>query len=174
MASAGAVAFLRSISLEALGLGAQLAAGAHELLYHTELALGGKGAAVACTAERGEFCGKLNQPGDTREGIQQVSNDSVLQSICSLMQHVPSCCSEEDAYVLRMLPMFTQACESISRGLERTASSLVGNPVKVYQRGAGAGVAVACALRAAPAAAVAPAAAAVGAVRCALLGVRNG
>jgi autophagy-related protein 2 len=66
-----------------------------------------------------------------------------------------------------------QACESLSQGLERTASSLVGNPLKIYQRGAGAGFAVASALRAAPAAAVAPASAAVGAFHRALLGVRN-
>ena len=50
---------------------------------------------------------------------------------------------------------------------------MIGNPVKVYQRGAGTSTAVASALRAAPAAAVAPAAAAVGAVHCALLGVQN-
>jgi autophagy-related protein 2 len=67
----------------------------------------------------------------------------------------------------------SQACESLSRGLERTASSLIGNPVKAYQRGAGTSTAVASALRAAPAAAVAPAVAAAGAMHRALLGVQN-
>ncbi|CAM6122683.1 unnamed protein product [Calypogeia fissa] len=132
----GAIAFLRSISLEALGLGAHLAAGAHEILQQTELALGGTPVPTSFTSEKGDRRSRAVQPGDAREGIQQ-------------------------------------ACESLSQGLERTASSLVGNPLKVYQRGAGAGFAVASALRAAPAAAVAPASAAVGAFHRALLGVRN-
>lgn len=66
-----------------------------------------------------------------------------------------------------------QAYESISDGLGRTASSLVGNPIKTYQRGAGVGSALASAARAAPAAAIGPASATAHAVHCALLGVRN-
>ncbi|BBN15299.1 autophagy-related protein 2 [Marchantia polymorpha subsp. ruderalis] len=131
----GAMAFFRSISVEVLGLGAHLAAGAHEFLQQTELAVGGTLSPCTFTAENGERRSKAVQPGDTREGIQQ-------------------------------------ARESISRGLERTASSLVGNPYKLYQRG-GAGPAVASALRAAPAAAVAPASAAAGAVHRLVLGLRN-
>lgn len=117
-------------------MGAHLAAGAHEILQQTEVALGGTPVPVSFTSQKGERRSRAVQPGDAREGIQQ-------------------------------------ACESISQGLERTASSLVGNPLKVYQRGAGAGFAVASALRAAPAAAVAPASAAVKAFHRALLGVRN-
>jgi autophagy-related protein 2 len=132
---AGAIAFLRSISLEALHLGANLAAGAQDILQQTELALGGPNP-TTFTTEHPDRRTKALQPGDTREGIQQ-------------------------------------AYESLSQGLERTASSLVGNPLKVYQRGAGVGFAFASALRAAPAAAVAPASAAVGAFHRALLGVRN-
>jgi autophagy-related protein 2 len=133
----GAFAFVRSISLEALSLGAHLAAGAHEILQHAEVALGGSPTQPLYSIDRGELRSRPPQPGDTREGFQQ-------------------------------------ACESMSQGLERTASSLLGNPLKVYQRGAGAGLAVASALWAAPAAAVAPASAAAVAVQRALLGVRNG
>ncbi|CAM6061747.1 unnamed protein product [Sphagnum tenellum] len=133
----GAFAFVRSISLEALSLGAHLAAGAHEILQHAEVALGGSPIQPLYSIDRGELRSRPPQPADTREGFQQ-------------------------------------ACESMSQGLERTASSLLGNPLKVYQRGAGAGLAVASALWAAPAAAVAPASAAAVAVQRALLGVRNG
>ncbi|KAL2619934.1 hypothetical protein R1flu_000139 [Riccia fluitans] len=131
----GAVAFLRSISLEVLGFGAHLAEGAHQILKQTELAMGGTLSPLSYNTENGERRSKAVQPGDTREGIQQ-------------------------------------ACESISRGFERTASSLVGNPYKAYQRG-GAGPAVATALRSAPSAAVAPASAAAGAVHRLVLGLRN-
>ncbi|MCO5608991.1 hypothetical protein L7F22_063211 [Adiantum nelumboides] len=129
----GALAFLRSISLEAVGLGVQLAAGAHEILIQTESALGS--VALSSSLEKVEVRTKVGQPGDMREGLQQ-------------------------------------ACERLSQGLERTASSLIGNPLKAYHR-AGTSTAVASALRAAPAAAVAPAAAAAGALHRALLGVRN-
>lgn len=61
----------------------------------------------------------------------------------------------------------------MSRGLERSASSVISGPIKRYQRSGSAGKAVATALRAAPAAVVAPAAATAGAVHRALLGVRN-
>lgn len=118
-------------------MGAHLAAGAHEILQHAEVALGGSPTQPLYSIDRGELRSRPPQPGDTREGFQQ-------------------------------------ACESMSQGLERTASSLLGNPLKVYQRGAGAGLAVASALWAAPAAAVAPASAAAVAVQRALLGVRNG
>ncbi|KAI5056458.1 hypothetical protein GOP47_0028276 [Adiantum capillus-veneris] len=129
----GAIAFLRSISLEAVGLGVQLAAGAHEILIQTESALGS--VTLSNSLEKVEVRTKVGQPGDMREGLQQ-------------------------------------ACESLSQGLERTASSLISNPLKAYHR-AGTSTAVASALRAAPAAAVAPAAAAAGALHRALLGVRN-
>eukprot|EP01018_Ginkgo_biloba_P036606 Gb_39311 [translate_table: standard] len=131
------VAFLRSISLEAVGLGVHLAAGAHGILIHTESALGGIPPSLSpASREMIETAGKTNQPGDARQGLRQ-------------------------------------ACESLTHGLERTASSLISTPYKVYRHGAGAGPAVASAIRAAPAAAVAPASAAAGAVHCALLGVRN-
>ncbi|KAH9314281.1 hypothetical protein KI387_022908, partial [Taxus chinensis] len=67
-----------------------------------------------------------------------------------------------------------QACESLTRGLERTAASLISNPIKSYNRGDGAGKAIATAFRATPAAVIAPVSAAAGAVHRVLLGVRNG
>ena len=69
--------------------------------------------------------------------------------------------------------MFLQAYESLSDGLGRTASALIGTPLKVYQRGAGAGSALATAVRGAPAAVIAPVAASARAAHYTLLGVRN-
>ncbi|XP_031482681.1 autophagy-related protein 2 isoform X1 [Nymphaea colorata] len=66
-----------------------------------------------------------------------------------------------------------QAYKTLAHGFGKSASALVGNPMKSYNRGASAGSALASAAKSAPAAAVAPATAAVGAIHCALLGVRN-
>lgn len=133
----GVIAFLRSISLEAVGCGVHLAAGAHGILIHTESALGGIPPSFSLTSRDNlEVAGKINQPGDARQGLRQ-------------------------------------ACESLTRGLERTATSLIGNPIKSYVRGEGAGHALLTAVQAAPSAALAPASAAAGAVHRALLGVRN-
>eukprot|EP00268_Persea_americana_P033736 TRINITY_DN33367_c0_g1_i1.p1 TRINITY_DN33367_c0_g1~~TRINITY_DN33367_c0_g1_i1.p1 ORF type:complete len:2069 (+),score=417.13 TRINITY_DN33367_c0_g1_i1:91-6297(+) len=133
----GAIAFVRSVSLEAVGLGLHLAAGAHEILLQTECILANVPPSVpGSLRSRAATNVRTNQPKDVQQGIQQ-------------------------------------AYESISDGLGRTASSLVGNPIKTYQRGAGVGSALASAARAAPAAAIAPASATARAVHCALLGVRN-
>ncbi|MCO5599247.1 hypothetical protein L7F22_053348 [Adiantum nelumboides] len=133
MDAAGVTAFLRSISLEAVGLGVQLAAGAHEILLQTESALGSAG--LISLLEKGQVRTKAGQPGDMREGL-------------------------------------LQAYESLSQGLERTASSLIRHPLKAYQK-EGPSMAVASALRAAPSAAVLPAVAAAGALHRALLGLRS-
>jgi autophagy-related protein 2 len=66
-----------------------------------------------------------------------------------------------------------QAYDSLTDGLGRTASALIGNPIKVYNRGAGAGSVLATAICGAPAAAVAPVSASARAVHYALLGIRN-
>jgi hypothetical protein len=66
----GAMAFLRSISLEAVGLGVQLAAGAHEFLIQTESALGAVG--LSSSLEKVEMPEKQSQPEDMREGLKQV------------------------------------------------------------------------------------------------------
>ena len=79
------MAFLRSISLEAVGLGVQLAAGAHEFLVQTESALGSVG--LSSSLEKVEMPEKLSQPGDMREGLKQVSKiNSKLSQI--LIQEV--------------------------------------------------------------------------------------
>ncbi|GAQ87036.1 autophagy protein 2 [Klebsormidium nitens] len=134
----GAAAFLKGVSLEALGLGAQLAAGAHELLQQAEATLSGDTqpqTAQSPSAPNGSPL-HISQPHGTREGLKQ-------------------------------------AFDTVSRGLERSASGVISAPIKRYQRSGSAGKAVATALRAAPAAVVAPAAATAGAVHRALLGVRN-
>lgn len=66
-----------------------------------------------------------------------------------------------------------QAYESLSDGLGKSASALVGTPLKKYQRGAGAVSALTSAVRAVPAAAIAPASACATAVHYAILGFRN-
>jgi autophagy-related protein 2 len=68
---------------------------------------------------------------------------------------------------------FVQAYESLTDGLGRTASALIGNPIKVYNRGGGPGSVLATAICGAPAAAVAPVSASARAVHYALLGLRN-
>ncbi|XP_058075569.1 autophagy-related protein 2-like, partial [Magnolia sinica] len=133
----GAVAFLRSISIEAVGLGLHLAAGAHNILHQTETILTSIPPSVPLTVRSGgRMSVRSNPPKDAQQGIKQ-------------------------------------AYESLSEGLGKTASALVGNPIKAYQRGAGVGSALASAVRAAPAAAIAPASAAAQAFHCAFLGVRN-
>jgi autophagy-related protein 2 len=71
-----------------------------------------------------------------------------------------------------MLNIF-QAYESLTDGFGRTASALIGNPIKVYNRGAGAGSALATAICGAPGAAVAPLSASFRAAHYTLLGIRN-
>ncbi|XP_077225008.1 autophagy 2 [Tasmannia lanceolata] len=133
----GAIAFLRSISLEAVGLGVHLAAGAHDILLQTEYILTSIPPSVPMPVRgRPERSVRSNQPKDAQQGIQQ-------------------------------------AYESLSDGLGKAANALVGNPLKTYQRGAGAASALLSAVRSAPAAAIAPASATARAAHCALLGVRN-
>nr|XP_010932621.1 autophagy-related protein 2 isoform X1 [Elaeis guineensis] len=133
----GAMAFIRSITIEAVGLGVHLAAGAHDILLQTEYVLSSipTSGSLSETSRRKSNV-RCNQPEDAQQGIQQ-------------------------------------AYESLTDGLGRTASALLGTPLKAYQRGAGAGSALGTALRAAPAAAVAPVSASARAVHCALLGLRN-
>ncbi|CAD6339580.1 unnamed protein product [Miscanthus lutarioriparius] len=66
-----------------------------------------------------------------------------------------------------------EAYESLTDGFGRTASALIGNPIKVYNRGAGVGSVLATAICGAPAAAVAPVSASARALHYALLGLRN-
>ncbi|KAL4615459.1 hypothetical protein ACB092_07G126400 [Castanea dentata] len=133
----GTVAFLRSISLEAVGLGVHLAAGVHDILLQAECIL-------TSIPPSGPWAGqskmktnvRSNQPKDAQQGLQR-------------------------------------AYESLSDGLGKSASALVGTPLKKYQRGAGAVSALTSAVRAVPAAAIAPASACATAVHYAILGFRN-
>jgi len=132
----GAVAFIRSVSIEAVGLGVHLAAGAHDVLVKTERALTAVPPSLAsCEAKRTKHNIRANQPESAQQGIKQ-------------------------------------AYESLTDGFGRTASALIANPIKVYNR-AGPGSALATAICGAPAAAVAPVSASARAFHCALVGLRN-
>ncbi|RRT58181.1 hypothetical protein B296_00023591 [Ensete ventricosum] len=131
------MAFIKSISVEAVGLGVHLAAGAHEILLQTEYILTSIPMSVPLSEiKRKKANVRSNQPENAQEGIQQ-------------------------------------AYESLSDGFGRTASAILGTPLKSYQRGAGAGSAIGTAIRGAPAAAIAPFSASARAVHCTLLGLRN-
>ncbi|TVU11701.1 hypothetical protein EJB05_45303, partial [Eragrostis curvula] len=133
----GAVAFIRSVSIEAVGLGVHLAAGAHDMLVKTECALTAvPPPSASCEAKRTKDNIRANQPESAQQGMKQ-------------------------------------AYDSLTDGLGRTASLLIGNPYKVYNRGASAGSVLATAICGAPAAAVAPVSASTRAVHYAFLGIRN-
>ncbi|CAD6339594.1 unnamed protein product [Miscanthus lutarioriparius] len=133
----GAVAFIRSVTIEAVGLGVHLAAGAHDMLVKTEDALTTVPPPLAsCEAKRTKHNIRANQPENAQQGMKQ-------------------------------------AYESLTDGFGRTASALIGNPIKVYNRGAGVGSVLATAICGAPAAAVAPVSASARALHYALLGLRN-
>ncbi|OIS96357.1 PREDICTED: autophagy-related protein 2 isoform X1 [Nicotiana attenuata] len=68
----GTIAFLRSISLEAIGLGVHLAAGAHEILLQAEYILTSVPPSVPWPVQSGGNTSvRFNQPRDARQGIQQ-------------------------------------------------------------------------------------------------------
>uniref|UniRef100_A0ACD6AKH2 Uncharacterized protein n=2 Tax=Avena sativa TaxID=4498 RepID=A0ACD6AKH2_AVESA len=133
----GAVAFIRSVSIEAVGLGVHLAGGAHDILMKTERALTAvPPPSTSREAKKPKENIRANQPDGAHQGLKQ-------------------------------------AYESLTDGLGRTASALIGNPIKVYNRGGGPGSVLATAICGAPAAAVAPVSASARAVHYALLGLRN-
>ncbi|XP_027161566.1 autophagy-related protein 2 [Coffea eugenioides] len=68
----GTIAFLRSISLEAIGLGVHLAAGAHDILLQAEYILTTIPPSVSCPLQsRANTSVRSNQPEDARQGIKQ-------------------------------------------------------------------------------------------------------
>ncbi|KAE9447189.1 hypothetical protein C3L33_20913, partial [Rhododendron williamsianum] len=218
----GTIAFLRSISVEAVGLGVHLAAGAHDIC-----------------SKQNTFLKALHHLYRYKAGQKQTLENGILECclffICEFLQILPvfkcrlfwstayilpvsllernmmsaialtttlldfehegplffffyriwfsfAVCSNSMPRLPRgeatymALPSFgmfliSQAYESISDGLGKSASALVRTPLKRYQRGDGAGSAFVSAIQAA--AATAPASAAARAVYCALLGVRN-
>lgn len=75
----GTIAFLRSISLEAVGLGVHLAAGAHEILLQAEYILSNIPSSVPWPVEnRLKANIRTNQPKDAQQGIQQVGDPTCL------------------------------------------------------------------------------------------------
>jgi autophagy-related protein 2 len=69
----GTIAFLRSISLEAVALGVHLAAGAHDFLLQAEYSLSSIPSSVALPVKDKSNTGaRSNQPKDAQQGIQQV------------------------------------------------------------------------------------------------------
>ncbi|KAL3515269.1 hypothetical protein ACH5RR_022171 [Cinchona calisaya] len=68
----GTIAFLRSISVEAIGLGVHLAAGAHDILLQAEYILTSIPPSVSCPLQnRANINVRSNQPKDVRQGIKQ-------------------------------------------------------------------------------------------------------
>lgn len=69
----GTIAFLRSISLEAVGLGVHLAAGAHDILLQAEYILASIPSPVPLPVkDKSKIDVRSNQPKDAQQGIQQV------------------------------------------------------------------------------------------------------
>ncbi|KAI3445996.1 hypothetical protein Pfo_002661 [Paulownia fortunei] len=86
----GTFAFLRSISLEAIGLGVHLAAGAHDILRQAEYILATIPPSVPWPVEsRVGTNVKSNQPNDAQQGIQQACqsiSDGLGKSASALVQ----------------------------------------------------------------------------------------
>ncbi|VFQ72115.1 unnamed protein product [Cuscuta campestris] len=76
----GTIAFLRSISLEAIGLGVHLAAGAHEILLQAEYILTTIPPCIPLSVNDRRDCVRSNQPEDARQGIQQ-AYDSISDGL---------------------------------------------------------------------------------------------
>lgn len=70
----GTIAFLRSISLEAVGLGVHLAAGAHDILLQAEYILTSIPPSVSWPVQENTVTNvRRNQPTGAQQGIQQVN-----------------------------------------------------------------------------------------------------
>lgn len=77
MIPVGTIAFLRSISVEAIGLGVHLAAGTHEILLQAEYILANIPPSVPWPLEsKVNSDVRSNQPSDARQGIKQVGISS--------------------------------------------------------------------------------------------------
>jgi autophagy-related protein 2 len=87
----GTIAFLRSISLEAVALGVHLAAGAHDFLLQAEYSLSSIPSSVALPVKDKSNTGaRSNQPKDAQQGIQQACesiSDGLGKSAAVLVQN---------------------------------------------------------------------------------------
>lgn len=86
----GTIAFLRSISVEAIGLGVHLAAGTHEILLQAEYILANIPPSVPWPLENKVNSNvRSNQPSDARQGIKQAYeslSDGLGKSAAALVQ----------------------------------------------------------------------------------------
>lgn len=85
------MAFLRSISLEAVGLGVHLAAGAHDILLQAEGILASIPSPVPLPVkDKSKTDVRSNQPKDAQEGIQQVKCQRYWEyvALCRLLKHL--------------------------------------------------------------------------------------
>ncbi|EEF43703.1 autophagy-related protein 2 isoform X2 [Ricinus communis] len=87
----GTIAFLRSISLEAVGLGVHLAAGAHDILLQAECILATKIPSPVSWSVKGKTKQNIrcNQPKNAQQGIQQAYeslSDGLGRSASALVQ----------------------------------------------------------------------------------------
>lgn len=86
----GTIAFLRSISVEAIGLGVHLAAGTHEILLQAEYILANIPPSVPWPLENKVTSNvRSNQPSDARQGIKQAYesiSDGLGKSAAALVQ----------------------------------------------------------------------------------------
>ncbi|AQK83594.1 Retrovirus-related Pol polyprotein LINE-1 [Zea mays] len=88
----GAVAFIRSVTIEAVGLGVHLAAGAHDMLVKTECALTTVPPPLAsCEVKRTKHNIRANQPESAQQGMKQVLNSSALQIFCCSSSNLSIC-----------------------------------------------------------------------------------
>lgn len=86
----GTIAFLRSISLEAVGLGVHLAAGAHDILLQAEYILTSIPPSVSWPVQENTVTNvRRNQPKGAQQGIQQAYeslSDGLGRSVSALVQ----------------------------------------------------------------------------------------
>jgi hypothetical protein len=91
----GTVAFIRSVSIEAVGLGVHLAAGAHDILMKTEHALTTVPPPLAsCEAKRTKHNIRANQPESAQQGMKQVLSSSALHNNLYLFLSKKNCISD--------------------------------------------------------------------------------
>ena len=81
----GITAFLRSISVEAIGLGVHLAAGAHDILVQAEYKFTNSAPSIPRpVSSKTKANVRSNQPKDAQQGIQQVNIPKItIVTLCS-------------------------------------------------------------------------------------------
>ena len=90
----GAITFLKSVTLEAVGLGVHLAGGAHDILLQTEYALASTASSIPSSGRsKSKTNVRSNQPKDAQQGMQQVlcrvSFDTPCTSFLPIALNIP-------------------------------------------------------------------------------------